>query len=187
MHPLLEELKSYHQHLSVILSQLRKTLNDLDKTPDSEKFRQQLFSILGCFYNSNEAYHHANEELVCTQLVLSAPSHHQGIAQIKNDHKKFDKLLNRIRKFHINEIYNNTLSSDFIDAIKEFMELSNTHTITEDTLLLPLAEKWISPQQWHVVEHQWHPLPSFHIEKLDGDKPSTQRSSQKQPLYHRHP
>ncbi|WP_324733456.1 hemerythrin domain-containing protein [Pseudomonas paeninsulae] len=151
MHPLLEELHHYHQTISATIDQMTKPLGKLEKDACDATDRQQLFALLESLHGEAETRHHQNEELIGRLLLTTLAPVHPRVLDIERDHQGFARIASQLKALE----HSSLTPKETATFIKDYIEKYYDHLDSEENILFPLADKWLSDNQWQAIKQQW--------------------------------
>lgn len=145
-------LRDEHRSISSVLhglKELGRTAQDPAVRPDFSVFRAMIYYI----DTFPERLHHPKEDLhLFPRLLLRAPDTAPLVQQLRAEHVTGAALVRDLERslaaFEINWPQG---AERFIDAIAEYADFHWDHMRTEEKVLLPLAEKALTEEDWKVV------------------------------------
>ncbi|MEJ5992193.1 hemerythrin domain-containing protein [Ramlibacter sp. PS3R-8] len=146
--PALQIIRDEHAAVSAVL---RSMLQMLERGPDDEPIR--FFDVLRAmlFYIDEfpERRHHPKEsDLLFPKLVRVAPELMTVIAQLEDDHVRGEHRVRALQHQLLAwELLGDSRRAAFEDAARTYVAFYLAHMRTEETQLLPFAER-LSPQDW---------------------------------------
>jgi hemerythrin-like domain-containing protein len=160
--PALQIIRDEHAAVSAVL---RSMLQMLERGPDDEPLR--FFDVLRAmlFYIDEfpEKRHHPKEsDLLFPKLLRVAPELIPVIAQLEDDHVCGEQRVRELQHLLLAwELLGDSRRAAFEDAARTYVTFYLAHMRTEETQLLPSAEK-LSAQDWVELDaafaHQIDPL-----------------------------
>lgn len=160
--PALQIIRDEHAAVSAVL---RSMLRMLERGPDDAPIR--FFDVLRAmlFYIDEfpERRHHPKEsDLLFPKLARVAPELMPVIAQLEEDHVRGEHRVRELQHQLLAwELLGDSRRAVFEEAARAYVAFYLTHMRTEETQLLPFADR-LSPQDWEELNaafaHQVDPL-----------------------------
>lgn len=144
----LQVIRDEHAAVSAVL---RSMLMMLERGPEDEPMR--FFDVVRAmlFYIDEfpERRHHPKEsDLLFPKLARVAPELMPVIAQLEDDHLRGEHRVRELQHLLLAwELLGDSRRWPFEDAARKYVEFYLAHMRTEETQLMPHAEK-LSPQDW---------------------------------------
>ncbi|MGQ7956848.1 hemerythrin domain-containing protein [Pseudomonas sp. SP16.1] len=151
MHPLLEELHSYHHDLCTSIAQLRKLLARFKDGSCDDAGRRELFELLASLHGDAEARHHRNEELIRLQLLATRAPLHQRVLEIERDHQGFARIAGQLAALE----QSGHTPEEIASVVEDYLRHYHDHMDSEENIFFPMADEWLDDQHWQVVRQQW--------------------------------
>ncbi|WP_172147695.1 MULTISPECIES: hemerythrin domain-containing protein [Pseudomonas] len=151
MHPLLEELHHYHQTISVTIDQMKGLLDKLKNDVCDAADRQQLFALLESLHGEAETRHHQNEELIRRLLLTTRAPVHPRVLDIERDHQGFARIANQLKALE----HSSHTPREIATFIEDYISKYYDHLDSEEHIFFPLADEWLSDNQWQEIKRQW--------------------------------
>lgn len=160
--PALQIIREEHAAVSAVL---RSMLRMLERGPADEPMR--FFDVVRAmlFYIDEfpERRHHPKEsDLLFPKLARVAPELMPVIAQLEDDHLRGEHRVRELQHLLLAwELLGDSRRWPFEDAARKYVEFYLAHMRTEETQLMPHADK-LSPQDWEELNaafaHQVDPM-----------------------------
>ena len=146
-------LKSEHRSLSAVLhglKQLAKDAQDARVRPEFKVFRAMLHYI----DEYPERLHHPKEdEHLFARLARRAPATHAQIAELQAEHVRGATLVRDLERALV--LFEDAWpggARDFQAAADAYAEFHWKHMRKEEEQLLPLAERYLQPEDWAAID-----------------------------------
>ncbi len=151
MHPLLEELHSYHHNVSATIEQMKNLIEKFKNDTCDAADRKTLFKLLESLHGEAETRHHQNEELIRRFLLTTRAPVHQRVLDIERDHHGFDRIAKQLRALEHSSLTPAEIGTFIEDYIHKYYD----HLDIEENIFFPLADEWLSDIQWQEIKQQW--------------------------------
>jgi hemerythrin-like domain-containing protein len=151
MHPLLKELHHYHQTISATIDQMKTLLDKLKLDACDAADRQQLFALLESLHGDAETRHHQNEELIRRLLLTTRATVHPRVLDIERDHQGFARIAQQLKALEHSSLTPREIATFIEDYIHKYYD----HLDIEENIFFPLADEWLSDNQWQEIKQQW--------------------------------
>lgn len=151
MHPLLEELHSYHHDISATVVQIRDLLDKCKRETCDAADQQALFRLLDSLHGEAERRHHQNEELIRQQLLTTRAPVHPRVLEIERDHHGFERIAGQLRALE----GSSHTPSEIATIVEDYLHKYHDHMDTEENIFFPMADEWLSDVHWQAIKQQW--------------------------------
>lgn len=145
----LDMLRACHTRIMLLCSTLNKLLHHLPAHGCDSQARQAARAVL-LYFDTSGHYHHQDEEMDLFPLLLATPSDdaHEVVMRLLGEHHEMDAAWLRLRaRLHdIAEGHSATLEES---VVANFSKAYERHIAFENSQLLPIAARLLSPQQLH--------------------------------------
>jgi hemerythrin-like domain-containing protein len=151
MNPLLKDLHTYHHNIAISINQISKLLGELktEACPPTECAR--LFNLLGSLHGDAEKRHHQNEEYIRECLLKTQAPIDQRVKDIEHDHRGFDRIAKKLKELE----YSNLTQKEIVSIVEDYIKKYYNHMDIEENIFFPLAEKWLTDNQWQEIKDRW--------------------------------
>ncbi len=151
MHPLLEELHQYHSDISVTIHQLQTLLDQVKQYDAQQTDCSEIFTLLKSLRSPEEQKHHRNEEIIRKKLMDTEAPIHQRVEEIAHDHQGLSRITGQL----INLETSDTSAREISVFIEDYLDKYFDHMQGEEAIFFPMADKWLTEQQWQEVQSSW--------------------------------
>jgi hemerythrin-like domain-containing protein len=151
MHSLLNELHAYHHNISATIGQVKILLCELKNETSDTVDRKKLFKLLESLHGEAETRHHQNEELIRRLLLTTRAPLHQRVANIERDHRGFDRIASQLKALE----YSGLTPKEIATFIEDYIQKYYDHMDSEENIFFPMADEWLSDNQWQEIQQQW--------------------------------
>ena len=152
-HTSLQIIRDEHSSLAAML---RSMLMMVERGPEDKP--QQFFDVLRAmlFYIDEfpERLHHPKEsDLLFPRVVRAVPSVMPVIEQLERDHMSSEKAVRELQHALLAwELLGESRRLVFTDQCKQYVSSYMEHMRLEETMILPEAEKALSPADWKELD-----------------------------------
>ena len=147
--PALQVIRDEHSAVSAVL---RSMLQMMERDPDEqpERFFDVLRAMLFYIDEFPERRHHPKEsDLLFPMIVRVAPELMQVIERLERDHVSGESRVRELQHLLLAwELLGDSRRAQFQEAARKYVEFYLTHMRTEETELLPVAQKLLTEQDW---------------------------------------
>lgn len=145
-------LRDEHRSISSVLHGLReltRTAQDPAVRPDFSVFRAMIYYIDAY----PERLHHPKEnDVLFPRLLMRSPAAAPLVQQLRDEHEKGAALVRELERALIAfEVAWPLGGSSFEEAVKAYADFHWDHMRREEKVLLPLAEKALTEEDWKAV------------------------------------
>ncbi|KFX69727.1 cation-binding protein [Pseudomonas taeanensis MS-3] len=151
MHPLLEELRTYHHNICAPIEQIKSLLDIFKGETCNAADRNKLFRLLESLHGEAEALHHQNEELIRRLLLTTRAPVHPRVLDIERDHQGFERIANQLKALE----HSSHTPKEIASFIEDYIHKYHDHLDSEENIFFPLANEWLSDNQWQEIKRQW--------------------------------
>lgn len=146
-------LKDEHRAISAVLLGLNH-LADMAQDPKLKPDFQVLRSMLRYIDEYPERLHHPKEEeFLFARLVRRSSEAHKVIAELQREHVLGAQLIRELeRQLMFFEESWPQGAADFLAMVHTYADFHWKHMRKEETQLLPLAERHLTPEDWLAVD-----------------------------------
>ena len=145
----LQVIRDEHSAVSAVL---RSMLQMLDRGPDEvqERFFDVLRAMLFYIDEFPERRHHPKEsDLLFPKIARVAPQLMEVIERLERDHVSGESRVRELQHLLLAwELLGDSRRVAFQEAARKYVEFYLTHMRTEETELLPVAQKHLSEADW---------------------------------------
>ena len=147
--PALQVIRDEHSAVSAVL---RSMLQMLDRGPDEEQ--ERFFDVLRAmlFYIDEfpERRHHPKEsDLLFPKIARVAPHLMPVIRKLEDDHMSGEHRVRELQHLLLAwELLGDSRRATFEQAAREYVQFYFNHMRTEETELLPVAQKMLGDDDW---------------------------------------
>ncbi|QKG64963.1 hemerythrin domain-containing protein [Pseudomonas sp. B14-6] len=154
MNVLLKELQAYHHEVAIKITQIKELLRKMrhESESDGADDCKLLFKMLEAMHGDAERQHHENEELIRLALLATEAPIHQRVKDIERDHQAFGRIAGQLKMLEDTTQETRVIADTIDDFIKKYFD----HMDSEENIFFPLADKWLSNEQWQKIKRQWH-------------------------------
>ncbi|WP_283184444.1 hemerythrin domain-containing protein [Pseudomonas svalbardensis] len=152
MNVLLKELQAYHHEAAIKITQIKELLRKMRRESDGAADCKLLFKMLEAMHGDAEQQHHENEELIRLALLGTEAPIHQRVKDIERDHQAFGRIAGQLKMLEDTTQETRVIADTIDDFIKKYFD----HMDSEENIFFPLADKWLSDEQWQEIKRQWH-------------------------------
>ena len=153
----LQVIRDEHAAVAAVL---RSMLQMLDRGPDeeSERFFDVLRAMLFYIDEFPERRHHPKEsDLLFPKLARVAPKLMPVIKKLEEDHMSGEHRVRELQHLLLAwELLGESRRPTFEDAARKYVEFYFQHMRTEETELLPVAQKELSDEDWVQLNAAFH-------------------------------
>ena len=147
--PALQVIRDEHAAVSAVL---RSMLQMMERDPDEqpERFFDVLRAMLFYIDEFPERRHHPKEsDLLFPMIVRVAPELMEVIERLERDHVSGESRVRELQHLLLAwELLGDSRRAQFQEAARKYVEFYLTHMRTEETELLPVAQKLLTEQDW---------------------------------------
>jgi hemerythrin-like domain-containing protein len=147
--PALQVIRDEHSAVSAVL---RSMLQMMERGPDEqpERFFDVLRAMLFYIDEFPERRHHPKEsDLLFPMIARVAPELMEVIARLERDHVSGESRVRELQHLLLAwELLGDSRRVAFQEAARKYVEFYLTHMRTEETDLLPVAQKLLTEQDW---------------------------------------
>lgn len=147
--PALQVIRDEHSSVSAVL---RSMLQMLERGPDeeSERFFDVLRAMLFYIDEFPERRHHPKEsDLLFPKLARVAPQLMPVIRRLEEDHMSGEHRVRELQHLLLAwELLGDSRRPAFEEAARKYVEFYLNHMRTEETELLPVAQKQLGEDDW---------------------------------------
>ena len=147
--PALQVIRDEH---STVAAVLRSLLQMMDRGPDDqdERFFDVLRAMLFYIDEYPERRHHPKEsDLLFPKIARVAPELMPVIQRLEEDHMAGERRVRELQHLLLAwELLGDSRREGFEDAAREYVRFYLDHMRTEETELLPVAQKSLSESDW---------------------------------------
>jgi hemerythrin-like domain-containing protein len=147
--PALQVIRDEHSAVSAVL---RSMLQMMERGPDEqpERFFDVLRAMLFYIDEFPERRHHPKEsDLLFPMIARVAPELMEVIARLERDHVSGESRVRELQHLLLAwELLGDSRRVAFQEAARKYVEFYLTHMRTEETDLLPVAQKLLTEQEW---------------------------------------
>lgn len=162
-HSSLQTIRDEHKTLAAVLRALARLV---ERGPGDapERFFDVLRAALFYIDEFPERQHHPKEtQLLFPLLLRLAPQCQAVLAELEKEHADCGPATRELQHLLLGwELVGDSRRQAFEDAARHYVDLYLRHMQTEETEVLPLAEKVLSPADWKVLDTafagNWDPL-----------------------------
>jgi len=161
-------IRNEHRSLATVLHCLKSLIRELENDPKKPNFKV-FHGILTYLDSFLHYYHHPKENIYLFPAVCRRHNEaHHVVHQLEREHDRGDELLNEMRKaLSVYEFSGAAAFDDFRDTTNAYVEFERDHAIKEERELLPLAEKYLSEEDWVEIDAAF----SNNEDPLFGEQP----------------
>ncbi|MGG7649995.1 hemerythrin domain-containing protein [Pseudomonas sp. ES4] len=152
MNVLLKELQAYHHEVAIKITRIKELLRKMKHESDAADDCKLLFKMLEALHGDAERHHHENEELIRLALLTTEAPIHQRVKDIERDHQAFGRIAGQLKTLEDTTLETRVIADTVDDFIKKYFD----HMDSEENIFFPLADKWLSDDQWQEITRQWH-------------------------------
>ena len=152
MNVLLKELQAYHHEVAIKINKIKELLKKLRHEPDDVDDCKPLFKMLEALHGDAERHHHENEELIRLALLATEAPIHPRVNDIERDHQAFGRIAGQLKMLEDTTQETRVITDTVDDFIKKYYD----HMDAEENIFFPVADKWLSDNQWQEIKRQWH-------------------------------
>ena len=147
--PALQVIRDEHSAVSAVL---RSMLQMMERDPDEqpERFFDVLRAMLFYIDEFPERRHHPKEsDLLFPKIARVAPELMEVIERLERDHVSGESRVRELQHLLLAwELLGDSRRMAFQEAARKYVEFYLTHMRTEETELLPVAEKLLTEKDW---------------------------------------
>jgi len=147
--PALQVIRDEHSAVSAVL---RSMLQMMERNPDEqpERFFDVLRAMLFYIDEFPERRHHPKEsDLLFPKVARVAPHLMEVIERLERDHVSGESRVRELQHLLLAwELLGDSRRVAFQEAARKYVEFYLTHMRTEETELLPVAQKLLTEQDW---------------------------------------
>jgi hemerythrin-like domain-containing protein len=147
--PALQVIRDEHSAVSAVL---RSMLQMMERGPDEqpERFFDVLRAMLFYIDEFPERRHHPKEsDLLFPKIARVAPQLMEVIERLERDHVSGESRVRELQHLLLAwELLGDSRRVAFQEAARKYVEFYLTHMRTEETELLPVAQKLLTEQEW---------------------------------------
>ena len=147
--PALQVIRDEHSAVSAVL---RSMLQMMERNPDEqpERFFDVLRAMLFYIDEFPERRHHPKEsDLLFPKIARVAPQLMEVIERLERDHVSGESRVRELQHLLLAwELLGDSRRVAFQEAARKYVEFYLTHMRTEETELLPVAQKLLTEQDW---------------------------------------
>ena len=147
--PALQVIRDEHSAVSAVL---RSMLQMMERNPDEqpERFFDVLRAMLFYIDEFPERRHHPKEsDLLFPKIARVAPHLMEVIERLERDHVSGESRVRELQHLLLAwELLGDSRRVAFQEAARKYVEFYLTHMRTEETELLPVAQKLLTEQDW---------------------------------------
>lgn len=147
--PALQVIRDEHSAVSAVL---RSLLQMMERDPDEqpERFFDVLRAMLFYIDEFPERRHHPKEsDLLFPKIARVAPELMAVIQRLEDDHISGEGRVRELQHLLLAwELLGDSRRGAFQEAARKYVEFYLTHMRTEETELLPVAQKHLSESDW---------------------------------------
>ena len=146
-------IHSEHRSIAAVLSglcEIARTVQDPAVRPHFAVLHAMI-----CYIDAfPERQHHPKEEIfLFAPIVRRTPLAGPLVDALRHEHVKGARLIQELRQALLRlEINRARGAPEFAKAIKEYAQFHWDHMRKEERELLPLAERYFTPDDWHALE-----------------------------------
>jgi hemerythrin-like domain-containing protein len=149
----IQKIRDEHRSISAVLhalKQLAREAQDVRVKPGFPVLRAMIRYI----DEYPEQMHHPKEDqYLFARLEARAPQAQPLVASLKAEHEKGARLVRELeRALLIFEDAAPDGAREFLDAVNAYAEFHWKHMRREETELLPLAERHLTPEDWRAID-----------------------------------
>jgi hemerythrin-like domain-containing protein len=147
--PALQVIRDEH---SAVAAVLRSMVQMMERDPDEqpERFFDVLRAMLFYIDEFPERRHHPKEsDLLFPKIVRVAPELMEVIQRLEGDHVSGEHRVRELQHLLLAwELLGDSRRAAFQEAAGQYVDFYLTHMRTEETELLPVAQKYLSESDW---------------------------------------
>jgi hemerythrin-like domain-containing protein len=147
--PALQVIRDEHSAVSAVL---RSMLQMMERDPDEqpERFFDVLRAMLFYIDEFPERRHHPKEsDLLFPKIARVAPELMEVIERLERDHVSGESRVRELQHLLLAwELLGDSRRMAFQEAARKYVEFYLTHMRTEETELLPVAQKLLTEKDW---------------------------------------
>jgi hemerythrin-like domain-containing protein len=137
---------------AAVAAVLRSLLHMIERGPGDapERYFDVLRAMLFYIDEFPERMHHPNEsDVLFPKLARSAPELMPVIRRLESDHMKGEGKVRELQHMLLAwELLGEARAPAFTEAVRDYVRFYLDHMRTEETELLPVAERVLGPQDW---------------------------------------
>jgi hemerythrin-like domain-containing protein len=146
-------LKSEHRSLSSVLHALKELARMAQEARERPKF-QVLRTMLRYIDEFPEKLHHPKEDqYLFARVMVRAPDVQRLIEELQAEHEKGERLIRELERalLFFEEAWP-AGAREFKQAVDAYAEFHWQHMRKEEQELLPLAERYLLPDDWRFID-----------------------------------
>ncbi|CDF83836.1 hypothetical protein PKB_2489 [Pseudomonas knackmussii B13] len=151
MNRLLRDLHEYHHDVGIHINRIKGLLGALKDASCTDADCKQLFRQLDALHGVPEMLHHENEELIRRALLRTDAPIHPRVKDIERDHLAFERIATQLRALE----GSGHSPREIAAIVEDFLGKYFDHMDGEENIFFPMAEEWLSDEQWEEVRHLW--------------------------------
>jgi hemerythrin-like domain-containing protein len=169
----IQKIRDEHRSISAVLHALKslaREAQDVRAKPGFEALRAMIRYI----DEYPEKLHHPKEDqYLFARLEARAPQARPLVARLKAEHEQGARLVRELeRSLVIFEDAAPAGAREFLDAVNAYADFHWKHMRLEEGELLPLAERWLSAEDWRAIDQAFDtnldPIAGIHERDYDA-------------------
>jgi hemerythrin-like domain-containing protein len=149
----MQKIRDEHRSISAVLHALKQLARDAQDVRVKPGF-EALRAMIRYIDEYPERMHHPKEdEFLFARLAARAPEAKPLVDSLKAEHKQGAHLVRELeRSLVMFEDAAPEGAREFLDAVNAYAEFHWKHMRCEETELLPLAERHLTPEDWRAID-----------------------------------
>jgi hemerythrin-like domain-containing protein len=149
-------IRDEHAALAAVLRSLQPLIEQ-GPGDQPERFFDVLRAMLFYIDEFPEKRHHPREsDLLFPKLARGAPELMPVIQRLEHDHLQGEARVRALQHLLLAwELIGESRREAFVEAVKEYVHFYLEHMRVEETRLLPVAERVLTPQDWAELARAW--------------------------------
>lgn len=153
MHPLMTRLHNDHRRFQRLFQCLKQEILSLRGGSQRPVDLAVLLDAIDYIQTYPEKWHHPVEDQICQCLLQKKISQHRQVAAILAEHEQLEQLTEQLSQQIYSVASDCTLPiTELIDIAEEFVLQQSAHIDSENLLLYPLIEKYLTDTDWCAIE-----------------------------------
>ena len=149
----IQKIRDEHRSISAVLHALKQLARDAQDVRVKPGF-EALRAMIRYIDEYPERLHHPKEdEFLFARLAARAPEAKPLVDSLKAEHEKGARLVRELeRSLVMFEDAPAEGARGFLEAVNAYAEFHWNHMRCEETELLPLAERHLTPEDWRAID-----------------------------------
>lgn len=152
-HPSIQIIHDEHLALAAMLQSMRLMV---ERGPGSKpaQFFEVLRAMLFYIDEFPEQLHHTKEtELLFPPVATASPEAAAAVERLNRDHAAGERTVRELQHLLLAwEMLGDTRKTAFVDRCGEYLRFYQEHMRLEETVIIPQAERCLSPEQWRTLD-----------------------------------